>query len=182
MNFSGGNANGITNNMTYDAVSGSGQSISVSGISLSTIQANNPLLGTNPNLANLSSNPRDFHPLAGSPALGAGATDVTTQFALSTPDGLGPTSPPNIGAFNVLGGVPPPPGVPGPVSIAGGSTTAFPPYIADAGFTGGQTITNNPTAAVDTSLVAIPAPVGVYRSERYGTFSYIIWDQLHSKS
>jgi hypothetical protein len=111
LSISGGDANNITNNLTYDVVSGG---TSYSGVALPG--GSNPLLGVNPNLANPSAH--DFHPLAGSPALGAGTTQVTTQFALKTPDGQNPPSTPNVGAFNVSGGPPPPPpvvGVSGPV-------------------------------------------------------------------
>jgi Malectin domain len=54
--------------------------------------------------------------------------------------------------------------------------------FADAGFTGGLTITNNPSGAVDTSLVTNPAPVSVYRSERYGTFTYTVSNLTADKS
>jgi Malectin domain len=55
---------------------------------------------------------------------------------------------------------------------AGGPAAS--PFIADAGFTGGMKATGNPSGAVDTSLVTNPAPVSVYRSERYGTFTYTV--------
>jgi hypothetical protein len=53
--------------------------------------------------------------------------------------------------------------------VNSGSGT-FAPFAADSGFSGGSQRTN--TTPVDISGVMDPAPTDVYRSERYGTFSY----------
>ncbi len=45
-------------------------------------------------------------------------------------------------------------------------------YIADAGFVGGTTYST--ANAIDTSLVANPAPQSVYQTERYGNFTYTV--------
>jgi hypothetical protein len=172
-NVAGANATGITNNESFDTVSG-GASFS-GGLA---VAGANPLLGINPNVVSTNS-PFDLHPQGGSPALGSGVANITTQFTLMTPDGQVPASPPNMGAFNVTGGgcgpapLPPCPGL-GPVSInAGGpAVTGAPPqasFIADTHFTvnHGAATNNNPTGAVDTSLVVNPAPTAVYRTERW---------------
>jgi hypothetical protein len=98
LNIAGANGNNITNNLTYDVVSGG-----TSYIGVTLPAGSNPLLGTNPNLTNVTSH--DFHPLIGSPVLGAGVANTTSQFALQTPDGKVPPSPPNVGAFNLAGAV-----------------------------------------------------------------------------
>jgi len=173
-NVAGASATGITHNESFDTVSG-GASFG-GGLS---VAAANPLLGVNPNVANLNGSPRDMHPQSGSPALGSGVTNITSQFTLMTPDGQTPPSPPNMGAFNVattgcgISPQPPCPGL-GPVSInAGGpAVTGAPPqasFIADTHFTlvHGNVANNNPTGTVDTSLVVNPAPTAVYRTERW---------------
>jgi hypothetical protein len=43
-------------------------------------------------------------------------------------------------------------------------------YVADTGFVGGSTYST--ANAIDTSLVANPAPQSVYQTERYGNFTY----------
>ncbi|MBA2396769.1 MAG: fibronectin type III domain-containing protein [Ktedonobacteraceae bacterium] len=53
---------------------------------------------------------------------------------------------------------------------AGGPAVA--PFIADADFTGGATVTSNKT--ITTTGVTNPAPQAVYQSNRYGNFSYTI--------
>ncbi|MGH7722210.1 MAG: malectin domain-containing carbohydrate-binding protein [Candidatus Dormibacteria bacterium] len=53
---------------------------------------------------------------------------------------------------------------------AGGAAAAS--YVADAGYSGGTTYVTG--AAVDTSLVPNPAPQTVYRTERYGNFTYTV--------
>ena len=173
-NVVGANATGITNNESFDTVSG-GASFQ-GGLA---VAAANPLLGVNPNVANLNGSPRDMHPQSGSPALGSGATLITSHFAFMTPDGLSPPSPPNVGAFNVatsgcgISPLPPCPGL-GPASINSGgpAVTGAPPqasFIADTHFTvvHGNVANNNPTGTVDTSLVVNPAPTAVYRTERW---------------
>jgi hypothetical protein len=45
-------------------------------------------------------------------------------------------------------------------------------YIADAGFVGGTTYST--ANAIDTNLVANPAPQSVYQTERYGNFTYTV--------
>lgn len=59
----------------------------------------------------------------------------------------------------------------GPVAIdsGGGAVGSF---VADVDFTGGSTAST--TVAIDTSAVANPAPQGVYQSERWGAFTYVI--------
>jgi len=174
-NVVGANATGITHNESFDTVSG-GASFQ-GGLA---VAAANPLLGVNPNVANLNGSPRDMHPQSGSPALGSGVTNITSShFAFMTPDGQTPPSPPNMGAFNVavagcgISPLPPCPGL-GPVSInAGGPAIAGTPpqasFIADTHFTvvHGGIANNNPTGTVDTTLVVNPAPTAVYRTERW---------------
>ncbi len=53
---------------------------------------------------------------------------------------------------------------------AGGPAVA--PFVADTDFTGGATVTS--TNAISTSGVTNPAPLAVYQSNRYGTFSYAV--------
>jgi endoglucanase Acf2 len=52
----------------------------------------------------------------------------------------------------------------------GGSAAA--PFVADTDFTGGSTVST--ANAITTSGVSNPAPLSVYQSNRYGTFSYAI--------
>ena len=67
------------------------------------------------------------------------------------------------------GGAPPAPAAVFAVNTGGGASRNF---VADTGFSGGQTssVGNN----IDTSGVANPAPQAVYQSQRYGNFSYTI--------
>jgi hypothetical protein len=58
----------------------------------------------------------------------------------------------------------------GLVSINTGGP-AVSPFVADADFSGGTTVTNW-TGAIDTSAVTNPAPQAVYQTERYGTMTY----------
>jgi len=57
------------------------------------------------------------------------------------------------------------------VDINAGGTAAG-SYLADTDFTGGSA--SSTTAAINTSLVANPAPESVYQTERYGDFTYTI--------
>jgi Malectin domain len=166
--------NVFTNNLSFDGTPGH-LAYTVDPAYAAAFPGNNPLLGKDPKLANAPA--QDFHLLPGSPALGAGAIIAGLPGPISTPDGQNQPSPPNIGAFTT-GTVP---SVHGPVSISAGGPAAT-PFIADAGFTGGLTITHNPSGAVDTSLVTNPAPVSVYRSERYGTFTYTVSNLTANKS
>jgi len=167
----GGTATGITNNFDYDFKIG-GNSLGVfstgsDATQTATLVANNTL-NTNPLL---NSPITDFHPIATSPVLGKGASNSTAQpvVALTTADGIIPNSPPDVGALSSASA----PSFAGPASInAGGPAVGI--WLADIGASGGATVANNPTGAVDTSLVANPAPTLVYRSERYGNFSYAI--------
>ncbi len=56
-------------------------------------------------------------------------------------------------------------------SINGGGAAAG-AYVADTGYSAGSTSTTG--SAIDTSLVANPAPQAVYQSERYGNFTYTV--------
>jgi hypothetical protein len=53
---------------------------------------------------------------------------------------------------------------------AGGETVGSAHY--DVNYLGGSIAANNPSGPVDTSLVPQPAPLAVYRSERWGDFKY----------
>jgi hypothetical protein len=97
----------INHTLTFAGTAGD-QSIRVSGTgndaaNLAYVQANNSLLGADPHLMNVTA--FNFAPLAGSPALGAGAAlpSGVLPGPLLTPDGFVPLSPPNMGAFNLSG-------------------------------------------------------------------------------
>ena len=162
------------NNLTFNGTPGQASTVTDGTL---TFVGNGNQLGVDPKLANVSA--KDFHPLSSSPVLNAGLANPTSRiFAFMTPDGNVPSSPPNIGAFNLSGGST---GL-GPVSInAGGPAVAgVPPqasFIADTAFAPvpGNTANNNPTGAVDTTLVVNPAPITVYRTERWGNpFTYTV--------
>jgi Malectin domain len=175
--------NVIINNFTWNGSSGS-QALLIQGTSndaahLAQIQAAsaNNHLGVNPQLANP---PSDFHPASGSPVIGAGAaftsTTVLPNPANITPDGFTMASNPStIGAYNSTAAAPANT-VAGPVQISAGGVAAT-PFIADAGFNGG-TASGPYAGSIDTSLVVIPltpAPLSVYRYQRFGTsFNYVI--------
>jgi len=59
------------------------------------------------------------------------------------------------------------------IAIAAGSPVAVGRFSADHAFTGGTAYTV-PGAVVDTRGVPAPAPPSVYRSERWGSFAYLI--------
>jgi len=152
------------NNLTFNGTVGQA---SVSSDNGNTISATTNKLGVDPKLTNVTAAIPDLHPLAGSPVIGTGAATPTSRiFTFMTPDGLAPPATPNIGAFNPVSSSI-------PISInAGGPAVGN--FVADIGSTGGTQSLSNPTLPVDTSLVANPAPILVYRSERYGTFNYAV--------
>jgi Malectin domain len=170
----------VFNNNFYNGSGSSG--VSVTGTqnntgNLASITASSAhnLLAVNPLLVSPTT---DFHPQSGSPLIGAGTgfpgggTGIYPNPANVTPDGNPmAASPSNIGAYNTASG-----GsntVAGPVSISAGGPAAA-PFIADAGFNGG-TPAGPYTGAIDTSLVANPAPQSVYQNQRYGSsFNYVI--------
>jgi len=167
----------ITNNLTYDLISG-GNSLGVfstgndSGVA-ATIVANNKM-GTNPTLTNLASH--DFHPLAGSPVLGTGIalpSGVLPGPVTQTVDGFTQPSPPNIGTYILAGSG----GTTVPMSVNSGGPAAS-PFVADTDFTAGSTIQNG-TGTTDLSgCTGKCAPNAVYQTERYSpsagaSFSYM---------
>jgi len=186
MRLDGGTDAGITNNVTFDQKAGGASVASFSAAdnagNVSRIIANNTT-GTDPRLTNPPHQTlSDFQPVGGDTIVigkGASTSSITPVIAFVTPDGNQPSNPPTIGAF--VQGSTPPPALGPPVSInAGGPAVGS--FIADAGSTGGLTIANNPSGAVDTSLVANPAPTLVYRSERYGNFSYQVNNAVPGKT
>ncbi|HVZ71291.1 MAG TPA: malectin domain-containing carbohydrate-binding protein [Polyangia bacterium] len=58
----------------------------------------------------------------------------------------------------------------GGAQVNAGSTSAVAPFIADANYSGGGTVTRNNT--IDLTHAANPAPAAVYQSQRYGDFTY----------
>jgi hypothetical protein len=155
--YNGSASNGISMQGTQNDA---GNLASITAASAHNLLAVNPLLN-NPTT--------DFHPLATSPVIGAGTAIPTGVLPgpVNNADGLSFTAPPVIGAFNA------PSSVAGPVSISAGGPAAA-PFIADAGFSGG-TPAGPYTGAIDTSLVANPAPQSVYQNQRYGSsFNYVI--------
>jgi hypothetical protein len=106
-----GNPNGapvtgnvFKNNLTFDGTAGH-NAYSVDS-SFAFPGTTNPLVGTDPKLTNVGTGnqvTRDFHPLSGSPVLGAG-TAGPAGYTLTTPDGNTQPTPPNVGAFNLAGG------------------------------------------------------------------------------
>jgi hypothetical protein len=105
--FSGSNAlvfnpagaddsNVLKNNLSFDGTPGH-LSYTVGSTYSAAFPGNNPLLGTDPKLANAPAN--DFHLLPTSPAIGAGAITAGLPGPISTPDGQNQPSPPNVGAF-----------------------------------------------------------------------------------
>ena len=134
----------------------------------STILANNSLHDTNPQFTSLTA--PDFHPVIGSPLLGAGAALPTGVLpnAPTTIDGQTFTNPPSIGPYNASQNT-----VAGPVAISAGGPDAS-PFIADAGYNGG-TGQLGYNGAIDTSLLTNPPPQSVLQYQRWGpSFYYVI--------
>lgn len=173
--------NSVVNNLTWNGTAGS-QGLVVTGTTndaanLAYIQAaaQKNKLGADPLLSSVAT--QDFHPLAGSPVIGAGTALPVGVLPgpVPTNDGLAWTSPQNIGALNATGSGSTASTVPGPVSIVTGGPAAA-PFVADAGFNGGTAYGPCACGTIDTSLLINIPPQGALNYQRYGQpqFHYIV--------
>jgi O-glycosyl hydrolase len=60
------------------------------------------------------------------------------------------------------------------VAIGSGSSAASGTFKADTDVSGGTMYTPNPTGTITTTGVTNPAPLAVYKNERYGAFTYTV--------
>ena len=102
-----GTSNPMAQNLTFNGTVGQSDLNIDNGTNLTYFTGSTTLEGVDPKLTNVSA--LDFHPIAGSPVIGAGSSVLPTlpaAFPVLTPEGNPMPSPPPVGAFAPTGASP----------------------------------------------------------------------------
>jgi O-glycosyl hydrolase len=98
--------------------------------------------------------------------------DSGSVFAAKVTNSAGSATSANA-TLTVTAAAPPPTGTQ-VIAIGSGSAAPASTYKADMDVNGGTMYTPNPTGTITTAGVTNPAPLAVYKNERYGAFTYTI--------